>query len=123
MALNRPNALKVTRSNADVTAMGASAKLEFLTAADAILATISLPATAATVDAAGVITVAGLPATVAATATGTIAKARIRTGANADVWTGLTVGLSASDINLTAVVVSTVGQSITLSSFTDTPAA
>lgn len=120
MAVNRPNALKVTRMTADVTALGAGSKLEFLTAGSAILATINLDTVAGTVAGAGVLTFSGFPKATTATATGTIALARTRTSANADVHTGLTVGLAGSgaDIILDAVVVSTVGQAINITSLT-----
>lgn len=113
MAVTYTNAVKDSRLGAVVTAIGGTGKLEICTAAYAsILATIPLNATAG-VASAGVLTLSGFPKTVAATATGTAAIARIRTGANLDIVTGLTVGLSASDINMDSLSI-TSGQNVTI---------
>ena len=64
------------------------------------------------------LTLAGFPRSdSSADATGTAAVARIRTSANVDVVTGLTVGLSASDINLDSLSI-TAGQTVTINSAT-----
>lgn len=106
MAVVYPNATKVARMNAVVTAIGASGKLKLFTAADALLATFTLAATAGTVAGAGVLTfsdqngaTAGILNTTAS-AGGTATKATITTSADVDVITGLTVGISGADLNL-----------------------
>lgn len=98
MPITYTTAVKTARMNAVVTAIGTSGKLEIGTAGMAsILATIILDATAGTVTN-GVLTFSGMPKTVAAAAAGTAAAARIRTSANADVITGLTVGTTGTDV-------------------------
>jgi hypothetical protein len=98
MPITYATATKTARMNAVVTALGASAKLEIGTSAMAsILATITLDATAGTVSN-GVLTLSGMPKNVAAALAGTAAAARLRTSANADVITGLTVGTSGADV-------------------------
>lgn len=94
----------------------ANGTLEIQTSADAVLATFGLSASGGTIsgDTWTLVFDAG---TVTATGTGTAAKAVIKTsGAVADI-TGLTVGLSASDINLNNTSITT-GQSVTLTSAT-----
>lgn len=116
MAVTYVTALKTTRMEAVVTAIGASGKLEIGTAGmGAILATIPLANPAGTVTN-GVLnfTAAGMSDT-SADNSGTAAAARIRTGADADVITGLTVGTSGSDINLDSVSI-TAGQTVTITS-------
>jgi hypothetical protein len=54
-----------------------------------------------------------------ADATGVAAAARIRTGADADVVTGLTVGTSSADIILNSTSI-TAGQQVTINSATIT---
>lgn len=113
MALTYVTATKTSRMNAVVTDIGASGKLEIGTAGMAtILATINLNATAGTVTN-GVLSLSGFPKTVAASATGVAAAARIRTGANADVITGLTVGTSGTDIVLDNTSINS-GQNVTI---------
>lgn len=98
---------------------GAASKLEICSAAyAAILATITLGYSGASTGtvSAGVLTLAGFPRSdTSADNTGTAAVARIRTSGNADVITGLTVGLSASDINLDSLSI-TAGQTVTINS-------
>lgn len=90
-----------------------SGKLEIGTTGMAsVLATITLDATSGTVSG-GILTLSGFAKTVAATASGTAAAARLRTSANADVVTGLTVGTSGSDINLDSTSI-TSGQNVTI---------
>jgi hypothetical protein len=69
-----------------------------------------------------VLTFAGFPnSDTAANATGTAAAARILDGNANEVITGLTVGLSASDIILDSISINA-GQTVTLNSFTITHA-
>lgn len=123
MAVTYTSAVKDSRLSAVVTAIGASGKLEIgTTAMGTVLATITLDATAGTASA-GVLTFSGFPKSdTSADATGTAAAARIRTSGNTDIVTGLTVGLSASDINLDSLSI-TVGQTVTITSATITHAA
>ncbi|MFA5920155.1 MAG: hypothetical protein WC856_02540 [Methylococcaceae bacterium] len=98
MSVTYATATKTGRLNAVITAIGASGKLELGTAGmAAVLATITLDATAGTATT-NVLSLSGFPKTVAASGTGTLAAARIRTSADADVITGLTVGTSGTDI-------------------------
>ena len=109
-----------------IDAGGAAGKLEICTAAYAsILATITLGYSGASTGtvSGGVLTLAGFPRSdTSADDTGTAAVARIRTSANADVITGLTVGLAASDINLDSLSITT-GQTVTIDSAAITHAA
>lgn len=120
-------ATKTARMNAIVTAIGASGKLKLWSAADALLATFTLAATAGTVSG-SVLTLsdqngatAGILNTTAGAA-GTATKASITTSADADVVTNaLTVGTSGTDIVLDNNVF-TLGQAITINSGTLTHA-
>ena len=120
------NAVKIARMNAVTTAAGTTAVLEIGTAGMAtVLATITLGnpiAPAAT--GAGVLTLAGFPRSdTSADATGTAAAARIRTSTGGtDIITGLTVGLSGTDVILDSLSV-TAGQTLTVSTGTFTHAA
>lgn len=67
-----------------------------LSGATGVLATIVLQNPAFT-EASQVLTLAGVPLSVAASATGTAAKAELRNNAGTAIVTGLTVGTSASD--------------------------
>jgi hypothetical protein len=119
-------ATKTARMNAVVTTIGASGKLKLFTAADALLATFTLAATAGTVsgsvmtlsDANGA-TVGILNTT--ASAAGTAAKASITTSADVDVITGLTVGTSAADLVMDNNILAN-GQAVTINSATVTHA-
>jgi hypothetical protein len=64
-----------------------------------VLATLTLPVPSVSI-ASGVATLAGVPITANASATGTAAKAEFRNNAGTTIISGLTVGTSASDINL-----------------------
>lgn len=68
-----------------------------LSGATGVLATIALSATAFT-EASQVLTLAGVPLSVAASASGTAAKAEIRNNAGTTIVSGLTVGTSGTDI-------------------------
>lgn len=121
MSVVYPNATKVARMNAVVTAIGASGKLKLFTAGDALLATFTFAATAGTVAGAGVLTfsdanggTAGILNTTAS-AGGTATKASITTSADVDVITGLTVGTSGTDLILDNNVLAT-SQAITINS-------
>lgn len=86
-------------------------------ASSVVLATIALPTTAFTVSG-SVATLQGVPLSdSSADATGTATKAEIRNNAAAVIVTGLTVGVSASDINLTSTSI-TAGQTVTITSGT-----
>lgn len=92
---------RMTTTRDQIDAGGAAGKLEIGTAGMAtVLATITLgyPGTSTGTIATGVLSLAGFPREIAAAAAGTAAAARIRTSANADVITGLTVGTSGTDI-------------------------
>jgi hypothetical protein len=84
------------------------------------LATIPLGNPAGTTSG-GILTFSGFPRSdTSADATGTAAAARIRTASGGtDIITGLTVGTSASDINLDSVSITT-GQTVTINSATIT---
>ena len=97
-----------------------SGTLEILTSGDAVLATFTLTNPGGTITN-GVWTLAFSNATVTASGTGTAAKAQIKTSGTAANLTGLTVGTSGADINLSNTSIST-GQSVTLSSATITHA-
>ena len=84
----------------------------------AVLCTITLSKPSFT-ESGGVITMAGAPKSANATATGTAASARIKDGAGIVQVSGLTVGTSGSDINLSTVAI-TSGQAVTLNSGTIT---
>lgn len=129
MSVTYPNATKVARMNAVVTAIGASGKLK-LFAADGttLLATFTLAATAGTVAGAGVLTLSDANGATAgilnttASAAGTAAKASITTSADVDVISNtLTVGTTGTDIILDNNVL-TSGQAITINSATITHA-
>ena len=115
--------VKNARMQAVVTEIGSSGKLEIGTAGMAsVLVTIPLDAVAGTVSN-GVLTLSGFPKSDAeADASGFAAAARIRTGANVDVITGLTVGTSGAAIVLDSVNINA-GQAVTISSATITHAA
>lgn len=117
MAVNYTTAVKNARMSAVVSQIGSTGVLEIGTASMAsVLATIALDATAGTV-ASGVLTFSGFPKSdTSADATGTAAAARIRTATGGtDIITGLTVGLSASDIILDSLSI-TAGQTVTINS-------
>ena len=123
MAVTYASGLKDTRMTAvrDAIDAGAGAgKLEIGTAAMAtVLATITLGDPSGTISG-GVLTLSGFPRSdTSADNTGTAAAARIRTSADADVVTGLTVGLSGSNINLDSLSI-TAGQTVTINSATIT---
>lgn len=89
-----------------------------LSGATGVLATIVLQNPAFT-EASQVLTLAGVPLSVAASATGTAAKAELRNNAGTAIVTGLSVGTSGSDINLTSTSI-TSAQTVTVTSGTIT---
>ena len=119
MAVTYTNAVKISRMGAVVTAAGSTAVLEIGTSAlsgdTGILATFPLSSPIApTATGAGVLTLSGFAETVAASASGTAAKAQIRTAfSGTDIITGLTVGLSGTDIILDSLSI-TAGQAVTI---------
>ena len=123
MAVTYTNAVKIARMGAVTTQAGATAVLEIGTSAmGAILASFTLNnPIAAAASGAGVLTLSGFPKNATASATGTAAAARIRTGGT-DVITGLTVGTSGADVILDSVSI-TSGQTVTLNSAVITHAA
>lgn len=127
MAVIYSTAAKTARMNAVVTTIGTSGKLKLYSAADALLATFTLAATAGTVSGA-VLTLSdangaaeGILSTTASTG-GTATKASITTSADADVVTGLTVGMSGTDLVLDNNVLAN-GQAVTINTATITHAA
>jgi hypothetical protein len=117
MSVTYTTAVKNARLDAVVAAIGATGVLEIGTTGMAsVLATIALNATAGT-SSGGVLTLSGFPKSDAsADATGIAAAARIRTASGGtDIITGLTVGLSASDIILDSLSI-TAGQTVTINS-------
>lgn len=126
MAVTYATGVKTSRMTAvrdAIDAGGAAGKLEICSASYAtVLATITLGysgASTGTISGA-VLTLAGFPRSdTSADATGTAAVARIRTSANADVITGLTVGTSGSDVILDSLSI-TAGQTVTINSATFT---
>lgn len=125
MTVTYTNAVKVARMAAVVTQAGTTAVLEIgtsaLSGATGVLASIPLAnPIAGAASGAGVLTLTG-PLTVSASATGTAAKAQIRTGGGTDIVTGLTVGLSATDVTLDSLSI-TSGQTVTINTATITHA-
>ena len=124
MSVNYTTAVKNARLDAVTTAAGTTAVLEIGTTAMAsVLATIALGNPIAAGASGGVLTLSGFPRSdTSADNTGTAAAARIRTATGGtDIITGLTVGLSGSDINLDSLSI-TAGQTVTISSATITHA-
>ena len=123
MAVTYTAAVKIARMGAVTSQAGATAVLEIGTAAmGTILASFALNnPIAAAASGAGVLTLSGFPKNATASATGTAAAARIRTGGT-DIITGLTVGTSGADVILDSVSI-TSGQTVTLNSAVITHAA
>ena len=123
MAVTYTNAVKIARMGAVTTQAGATAVLEIGTSAmGTVLASFTLNSPiAGAATGAGVLTLSGFPKNATASATGTAAAARIRTGGT-DIITGLTVGTSGADVILDSVSI-TSGQTVTLNSAVITHAA
>ncbi|HIK79826.1 MAG TPA: hypothetical protein EYF94_02685 [Porticoccaceae bacterium] len=113
--------LKDTRLGAVITRLGATATLEIRTSEDAVLAVLPLADPAGNV-AAGVLTFTteGME-DASADATGTAAKAVIKdsAGTPSEAITGLTVGLTATDIILDTLDI-TAGQTVIINTATIT---
>lgn len=92
----------------------ANGTLEILTAADVVLVVFGLDATGGSI-ATDTWTLAFDAATVAAVASGTAAKAQIKTAGGVANLTGLTVATTGADINLDNVNINS-GQNVTLNS-------
>jgi hypothetical protein len=121
MAVTYTTAVKNARLDAVITQIGSAGVLEIgTTGMGTVLATIALGNPAGTTSG-GILTFSGFPRSdTSADATGTAAAARIRTASGGtDIITGLTVGTSASDINLDSVSITT-GQTVTINSATIT---
>ena len=123
MAVTYTAAVKIARMGAVTSQAGATAVLEIGTAAmGTILASFALNnPIAGAATGAGVLTLSGFPKNATASATGTAAAARIRTGGT-DIITGLTVGTSGADVILDSLSI-TAGQTVTLNSAVITHAA
>ena len=124
MAVTYTTAVKNARLDAVTAQIGTTGVLEIGTAGMAsVLATIALNNPAAAGASGAVLTFSGFPKSdTSADNTGTAAAARIRTASGGtDIVTGLTVGLSASDINLDSLSI-TAGQTVTINSATITHA-
>jgi hypothetical protein len=89
-----------------------------LSGATGVLATIALPNPAATTSG-DVLTLAGVPLSATASASGTAAKAEIRNNAGTVVAGNLTVGTSGSDVTVNTTTV-TSGQTVTVTAGTIT---
>jgi hypothetical protein len=119
MAVTYATAVKTARMTATRDNF-ANGTLEILTSGDAVLVTFGLDAAGGTISGA-VWTLVFDASTVAATGTGTAAKAQVKDSGGTAELTGLTVGTSGSDINLDSVSI-TAAQNVTLSSATVTHA-
>lgn len=87
-----------------------------LSGSTGVLVSFALGTTPGTVSGA-VLTISGTPLTNTASGTGTAALAEIRNNSGAVVVSGLTVGLSGTDLIINATAIST-GQAVTLTSGT-----
>ncbi len=121
MAVTYATAVKTARITATRDHF-ANGTLEILTSADALLATFGLSASGGTISGA-VWTLVFDASTVAASASGTAAKAQLKTSGGTANLTGLTVVVTGGtgDIQLNSLSV-TSGQNVTLSSATITHA-
>ncbi len=109
--------IKNLRMDAVNAAIGVGGKLEIGTAGmGTILVTIPLSTPPFGDAVAGVLTGTGFPKTDSdADGSGQAAEARIRTGADEDVITGMTVGSGSTDVIMSDLGIS-VGQSVTIDS-------
>lgn len=125
MAIVYTTAVKNARLDAVVAQIDAGAGAGVLqigtTSMASILAEITLNDPSGT-SSGGVLTFSGFPKSdTSANNTGTAAAARIRDSNGVDIITGLSVGTTASDINLDSVSI-TSGQTVTITSATITHA-
>jgi hypothetical protein len=86
-----------------------------------VLATIALPNPAFVISGAGTViaTLQGVPLSVAASASGTAAKAELRNNSGTTIASGLTVGVGSGDIQLTSTTI-TATQTVTVTAGTIT---
>lgn len=115
MAVTHGTAIRGNIAQAVLDGLGAAAKYVVLDAADTVLATFNLDNPAASRSGA-ILTVLGLPKTVAAAQSGTAAKFAFRDGSDADIWLGslLTAGGDMTIDNATIVA----GQTLSLNATT-----
>lgn len=120
------NVIDATDSKTYVVGSGAGATGDLVIGTSAlsggtgVLATVALPNPCATVSG-SVLTLAGVPLSVAASATGTAELAEIRNDAGTVIVSGLTVGTSGTDIIISSVSI-TSGQTVQVNSGTITHA-
>lgn len=88
--------------------------LEILDAGGIVLASVGL---GTPTSAAALVTMGGFPKSVSASATGTPASARYRKSDATDWKTGMTVGLSGAQVNLSSLSIAA-GQTVTINSAT-----
>jgi hypothetical protein len=122
MSVSYAGTLKDTRMNAVITACDSNASpgtLEIGTAGMATVLVIITLAKPSWTEAAGVITLAGIPRSGVASTTGTAAAARFKDGGGGIQISGLTVGTSGTDITLNNTAISS-GQTVTINSGTIT---
>lgn len=120
MAVNYVTAVKTARLDATRNRF-INGSLEILTAANAVLATFTLTATAGSVTG-DVWTLAFAAGTVAAGASGVATQARMKNSGGTVELSGLTVGVTGADINLNNTNIAN-GQNVSLTSATITHAA
>lgn len=113
--------VKTARMQSVADAIGATGKLEIMTSGAVVLATIPLANPAGTVSG-NILTLTTPVSDTSADSSGIATQARVRTGANSDVVTGLTVGTSSADIIIDATNIVT-GQTVRINSATITHAA
>jgi hypothetical protein len=122
MAVTYTTAVKNSRMDAVITALGAAGVMEIGTAGmGAVLATFTFDNPAGASGGAGVLTFAFVANTVAAGDTGVAAAARLRTSGATDIVTGLTVGTGGTDIIIDNTSINN-GQNVTVSAATITHA-
>ena len=121
MAVIYNTAVKNSRLQAAIDAIGASGRLKIGTAGmAAVLADIPLAVAAFSAPAAGAMSLAGVPiADTSADATGTAAEATLTTSAGVVVVSGLTVGTTGANINLNSVSIQ-INQEVRITSGTIT---
>ena len=119
MAISMATTLRNNRLDQITSFAGANAKLELFTAGATLVVTCTCNATFAPAASAGVLTLNAITAGTAV-ATGTVTNATLyKSDGTTVVLSGLTVGTSASNINLSSVSIST-GDSVAISSATIT---
>lgn len=120
MAVNYSAALKSTRMQAVIAAIDANASPAYIEFGDSgfstLLCTITLSDPSFS-ESGGVITMLGTPKSGTAAASGTTVVARIKDGGGNIIVNNLSVGVSASDINLSSNAI-TSGNPVTLTSGT-----